>query len=77
VTPTSDRPDEADAALFGQVTRRHTERRRMSHRPVPPEILAELADQARRAVRVGWPAGAAGDLPATPRRDLRSVLLPC
>jgi hypothetical protein len=27
-------------------------------------------------VRVGWPATTAGELPATPRRDLRSVLIP-
>jgi hypothetical protein len=46
VTPTSARPDAVAAALFGQITRRHTERRRMSHRPVPPELLAELAEQA-------------------------------
>jgi hypothetical protein len=46
VVPTSGPPDRAAAALFGQITRRHTERRRMSHRPVPPELLAELAEQA-------------------------------
>jgi hypothetical protein len=28
-------------------------------------------------VRIGWPADAASELPATPRRDLRSVLMPC
>lgn len=27
-------------------------------------------------IRVGWPASGAGGLPVTPRRDLRSVLLP-
>ena len=49
VTPTSPPPDKVAAALFGQFTRRHTERRRMSHRPVPPELLAELAEQAGHA----------------------------
>jgi len=49
VTPTADPRDPTAAALFGQITRRHTERRRMSHRPVPAELLAELADQARHA----------------------------
>ncbi len=49
VTPTSERPDATAAALFGQITRRHTERRRMSHHPVPAEILDELAEQARHA----------------------------
>ena len=49
VTLTAEAPDRSAAALFGQITRRHTERRRMSHRPVPPELLAELADQARHA----------------------------
>ena len=49
VTPTSAPPDKVAAALFGQFTRRHTERRRMSHRPVPPELLGELAEQARHA----------------------------
>jgi len=49
VTPTTEPPDRSAAALFGQITRRHTERRRMSHRPVPTELLAELAEQARHA----------------------------
>ena len=49
VTLTSAAPDKAAAALFGQITRRHTERRRMSHRPVPPELLGELAEQAHHA----------------------------
>ncbi len=37
----------------------------------------ETFRQPQILVRVGWPATAAEDLPATPRRDLRSVLLPC
>jgi hypothetical protein len=49
VTPTANPPDEFAAALYGQITRRHTERRRMSHRPVPPELVGELAEQARHA----------------------------
>ena len=49
VTPTSGPVDPVAAELYGQVTRRHTERRRMSHRPVPAELLAELAEQARHA----------------------------
>ena len=36
----------------------------------------QTAAQPQILVRVGWPATTAGDLPATPRRDLRSVLLP-
>jgi hypothetical protein len=49
VTPTANPPDEVAAALYQQITRRHTERRRMSHRPVPPALLAELAEQAHHA----------------------------
>ena len=49
VTPTSGPVDPIAAELYGQVDRRHTERRRMSHRPVPAELLAELAEQARHA----------------------------
>ena len=47
VTPTSGPVDPVAAVLYGQIGRRHTERRRMSHRPVPAELLAELAEQAR------------------------------
>ena len=49
VTPTSGPADPIAAALYGQVDRRHTERRRMSHRPVPTGLLAELAEQALHA----------------------------
>ncbi len=49
VTPTSGPADPVAAALYSQIDRRHTERRRMSHRPVPAELLAELAEQARHA----------------------------
>jgi hypothetical protein len=34
------------------------------------------AGEPQILVRVGWPATTAGELPATPRRDLRSVLIP-
>ena len=49
VTPTSGPADPIAAELYRQVDRRHTERRRMSHRPVPAELLVELAEQARHA----------------------------
>lgn len=41
--------DPADAALFPAIHRRRTERRRMSHRPVPAGHLRTLAEQSRRA----------------------------
>jgi nitroreductase len=40
--------DSADAALFPAIHRRRTERRRMSHRPVPAGHLRSLAEQAHR-----------------------------
>ena len=40
--------DPADAALFPAIHRRRTDRRRMSHRPVPPGFLRTLAAQAHR-----------------------------
>ena len=39
----------ADAALSPAMELRRTDRRRMSHRPVPPELLEELIEHARRA----------------------------
>ena len=39
----------ADPSLFPAITRRRTDRRRMSHRPVPAEHLQELIEAARRA----------------------------
>ena len=39
----------ADAALFPAIERRRTDRRRMSHRPVPSELLQVLTEQAQRA----------------------------
>ena len=39
----------ADAALQRAIDRRRTDRRRMSHRPVPPEHLRLLEEHARRA----------------------------
>jgi nitroreductase len=40
--------DPADTALFPAIHRRRTDRRRMSHRPVPPGYLRTLAEQAHR-----------------------------
>jgi nitroreductase len=40
--------DAADAALFGAIDDRRTDRRRMSHRPVPAGHLQALVRQARR-----------------------------
>jgi Nitroreductase family len=40
--------DPADAALFPAIHRRRTDRRRMSHRPVPASYLRTLAEQAHR-----------------------------
>jgi nitroreductase len=42
------RPDTADAALFRAINGRRTDRRRMSHRPVPADHLQALVHQARR-----------------------------
>ena len=41
-------PDPAEAALFPAIERRRTDRRRMSHRPVPPSELDALVEQADR-----------------------------
>ncbi len=43
------RPDAAAAALFPAIDRRHTDRRRMSHRPVPTTAVRMLQDAARDA----------------------------
>lgn len=40
--------DLVDSALFPAIHRRRTDRRRMSHRPVPPGHLRSLAEQAHR-----------------------------
>jgi nitroreductase len=39
----------ADATLFPAIPRRRTDRRRMSHRPLPAEHVRELTEAARRA----------------------------
>jgi nitroreductase len=39
----------AEAALYPAIALRHTDRRRMSHRPVPPDRLRSLAEHAARA----------------------------
>ena len=38
-----------DATLFRYISRRHTDRRRMSHRPVPAAHLRDLSERAERA----------------------------
>ena len=52
--------------------------------PDPEDLAHELRHQVlhipeypQLIIRIGWPATAAAELPPTPRRDLRSVLLPC
>jgi nitroreductase len=47
-TDSADSADRADAALAGSIDRRRTERRRLSHRPVPAGHLAALGEQAAR-----------------------------
>ena len=42
----------------------------------PADRLRVGEAQPQIVVRVGWPAESAAELPVTPRRDLRSVLLP-
>ena len=37
------------AALFPAIHRRHTDRRRFSHRPVPPGLIRDMIDAAARA----------------------------
>jgi hypothetical protein len=41
-------PDPATARLFDAIAHRHTERRRMSYRPVSEPLLATLVESARR-----------------------------
>lgn len=41
-------PDAKSAALFPAIHRRHTDRRRFSHRPVPPGLIRQLVDAAAR-----------------------------
>ncbi|MFR9802424.1 Acg family FMN-binding oxidoreductase [Pseudonocardia sp. RS010] len=50
-------PDRAAAALFGQLTRRHTDRRRYSGDPVPPARLATLVGSARDLGVLAVPVG--------------------
>lgn len=46
-----------------------------SRREIQQEVLRTTA-HPQLIIRVGWPATGAAELPVTPRRDLRSVLLP-
>ncbi|GAA4677780.1 NAD(P)H nitroreductase [Pseudonocardia yuanmonensis] len=48
-------PDRSAAALFGQIARRHTDRRRYSAEPVPAARLAALVDRARGFGVVAYP----------------------
>ncbi|HET9117803.1 MAG TPA: nitroreductase family protein [Pseudonocardiaceae bacterium] len=52
-------------ALEVDVTRQELQHR-VLHIPEHPQLM----------IRIGWPATGAGELPPTPRRDLRAVLLP-
>jgi nitroreductase len=52
-------------ALEVEATRKALQHQ-VLHVPEHPQLL----------IRIGWPATAAAELPPTPRRDLRSVLLP-
>src|SRR4051812_24438451 len=79
----SDAPsDPATARLFNAIAHRHTERRRMSYRPVSAPLLATLVESARRfgaqvqpapdvreafAVRSPRPQNVRGGRPAEPR----------
>jgi hypothetical protein len=71
-------PGAPEAGLYSAIGERRTDRRRMSHVPVPPACLRSLADQAARAgallVPVTDPAARGRLLPATPRRALSHVL---
>jgi nitroreductase len=46
-----------------------------SRRHVQDHIL-HVPEQLQLIIRVGWPAGGSAELPVTPRRNLRSMLLP-
>ena len=46
----------ADRALVSAINRRRTDRRRMSHRPVPPEHVRLLSEHAQRAGALLIPA---------------------
>lgn len=60
VTVTEGAFDATDAALFGAIARRHTDRRRLSHRPVPPELVRLLATAAGRECALLVPVEHAG-----------------
>jgi len=56
---------EHSQALEGDVTRQELQHQ-VLHIPEHPQLI----------IRIGWPTTAAAELPPTPRRDLRFVLLP-
>jgi len=49
VGPSRDGDDAVRADLFRAIHRRHTDRRRFSHRPVPPRLIQDLVVAAARA----------------------------
>src|SRR3954447_19773752 len=49
------------AELFPAIHRRHTDRRRFSHRPIPPGLIRDLVDAAARVDVVLQPVGRAQD----------------
>jgi hypothetical protein len=49
VSRTCDAEGDARADLFRAIHRRHTDRRRFSHRPVPPGLIQDLVAAATRA----------------------------
>ena len=46
-----------------------------TRRAIQQDVL-HVPEHPQLLIRIGWPAAAAEELPVTPRRDLRSVLLP-
>ncbi len=50
-------PAVAEAELFRSIARRHTDRRRFSHRPAPPHAVRALHEAARRHGALLLPAG--------------------
>ncbi len=46
-----------------------------TRRAIQQDVL-HVPEHPQLLIRIGWPATAAEELPVTPRRDLRSVLLP-
>ncbi len=66
-----------EATAIGLATTPLTQGLEVEHtrREIQLEVL-RVPEHPQIIVRVGWPATDAAELPATPRRDLRWVLLP-